>query len=516
MPHVPPTGRTRASHRFRNRNTHDYDGSLYGLDGGQEAAGQAALDEVPITPYPLITDVARFAASIRPVILVETNPTLPDVLYPEGSFIYNTTDSPPRLYKNVADAWVAAIGPDDIQANSITAGQIAAGAVSTSELAVGARLTGEVANESGATPGVFIDSGGILIRSGKLTLQDEFDATVVGAAGFSGSWNEFIMNGLYNSSFLAGVGGATVVANGRTSALPYWTVANAAGTATLKHSTGAVSITFSALADKKRISGDAVPVKGGQWYSVPLVLTAAGGPVAMDTFLDLYDSSGAFLDTVTLDSVLLTNSLFPAYGDLTPIQMNVEATHASIRHEFYQSSSHSALNRISLLQTGLVPAPPENLSGHDLLVNTVAANGAVMGSTGDFGGLSADLVALPFVGDSTAAGATVGLRFSDSAMSNTGRVPMPFAGRVLAASIRISSALTAGAFQGEVTIGGSHAIYTPSNNNVGQAASYGRVEADPVAFSAGNEIGLNFISTGAFTPAPQDVYGVVWVQLDTR
>lgn len=85
-----------------------------------------------------IDDIASFAASIRPVFLVTALPALPDANYPVGQFVYKTNDVPPRLYKNVADAWVAAVGPNDIQADSITAGQIAAGAISTSELAAGA------------------------------------------------------------------------------------------------------------------------------------------------------------------------------------------------------------------------------------------------------------------------------------------------------------------------------------------------------------------------------------------
>jgi len=78
-----------------------------------------------------------FASTIRPITLVTALPSLPDALYPVGSFVYKTTDSPARLYKNVADVWVAAIGPNDIQADSITAGQIAAGAIGATEIAVG-------------------------------------------------------------------------------------------------------------------------------------------------------------------------------------------------------------------------------------------------------------------------------------------------------------------------------------------------------------------------------------------
>lgn len=92
-----------------------------------------------------VDNIASFAASIRPVFLVTALPALPDANYPVGQFVYKTNDVPPRLYKNVADAWVAAVGPNDIQADSITAGQIAAGAISASELAANAVIASKIA-----------------------------------------------------------------------------------------------------------------------------------------------------------------------------------------------------------------------------------------------------------------------------------------------------------------------------------------------------------------------------------
>lgn len=174
---------------------------------------------------------AQFAASIRPIILVTVLPTLPHADYPVGSFVYKTNDVPPRLYKNVADVWVAAVGPDDIQANSITAGQIAAGAVSTSELAVGARLTGEVANETGSTPGVFIDNTGILIRNGKLVFQDAYGQTAMSGAGFGPSWRRFLQAGVFNGDFVAAPPTPANELNDSTNPLPQWSYVKSSGTA---------------------------------------------------------------------------------------------------------------------------------------------------------------------------------------------------------------------------------------------------------------------------------------------
>lgn len=237
MPHVPNPNRSRTSHRFRIRNTHDYDAYASGLGGGNDAAQQSSVDEVPITPVRI--SVASFAAGIQPVLLVSGLPTLPNVGYPIHTFVYDIAAVPPTLYKNVADVWTKAIGPDDIQANSITAGQIAAGAVSTSELAVGARLTGEVANETGGTPGVFIDTTGILVRDGKLTIADDFGTTVFTSLGYDGAWRDFMRTGIFNGTFSANLTG--VPAMGRTSDCPYWTLSQV-GTPTWSVAEGSVRI----------------------------------------------------------------------------------------------------------------------------------------------------------------------------------------------------------------------------------------------------------------------------------
>ena len=119
----------------------------------------------------------------------------------------------------------------------------------------------------GAT--VTIDQTGITILDGSLTLEDEFGKTVMEASGFSGSWRGFIAHGLYNADFDSGTLGA--IGLGRTVALPYWTVSNAAGTAVLTLTDSVSSpgekylkTTFSALNDEKMILSDSVPVSIGQ------------------------------------------------------------------------------------------------------------------------------------------------------------------------------------------------------------------------------------------------------------
>lgn len=159
---------------------------------------------LPLTP---------FASSIRPVVLVTTLPTLPSGKYPEGAFVYKTSDVPPRLYKNVADAWVAAIGANDIEANSITAGQIAAGAINTDELAANAVTTAKLA-------------------TGQITLYDSTGAVALSPAGFGGVWQRFLATGFFNGDFYApsspGLGSEL---NNSTNPLPWWSYTRVAGTA---------------------------------------------------------------------------------------------------------------------------------------------------------------------------------------------------------------------------------------------------------------------------------------------
>lgn len=154
-----------------------------------------------------IVDLTPFASNIRPIELVTTLPTLPDSGYPEGTFVYKTNDVPPRLYKNEADVWVAAVGPNDIQANSLTAAQIAAGAINADEIAAGA------------------------ITVEKLALEDESGQTLLDAQGFGPTWRRFIKSGLYNGDFASPTASLATDIHNSTNPLPYWTYTQASGTA---------------------------------------------------------------------------------------------------------------------------------------------------------------------------------------------------------------------------------------------------------------------------------------------
>lgn len=313
---------------------------------------------------------AAFAATIAPVHLVSGLPALPDPAYPVDHFAYDILAVPKRLYKNVANVWVAAVGPDDIQANSITAGQIAAGAIATSELAVGARLTGEFANEAGATPGVFADATGLLIRSGKLVLQDEFGHTVMVASGFEGTWADFLAMGLYNAVF--GVGNTGTLALGRTSDLPFWTVArdddgavrtyDGGGTAFLSRVVDAgfpsgfrVQMQWTALGQNAYLISDPVRIVAGYAYPMSAYIEIAhtAGTIKVESNIRWLDATGAIIGDDPIQVRSFSADLLPTWVDIGTTEpgtviMPPNAQFAQVILRGYEETTHSAFNRLEV------------------------------------------------------------------------------------------------------------------------------------------------------------------------
>ena len=77
-----------------------------------------------------IDDVHQFGLKFRPPELVDTKPTLPDNLFPEGTTIYNTSDD--TLYKNINGSWSTDLGEDEYQ--KILVGVVEAGAIGVEQL----------------------------------------------------------------------------------------------------------------------------------------------------------------------------------------------------------------------------------------------------------------------------------------------------------------------------------------------------------------------------------------------
>lgn len=613
MSNVPSHSRTRRSHRrtldagsVGSRRSHGFS-DVYGageVSGAAEVYEQVAVDEAgPITegrisPHAL-SNIAQFARAIRPVVLVDAMPTLPDTLYPPGTYVSLTTETPLRLYKNEADVWVAAIGPNDIQANSITAAQIAAGAIAASEIAAGAisaekiavgaavfaggnlvkngsfesadasvlidsgsvsvtaaqaeellrgwslgattrvrfqtsagnaktgtrvgvfladsteanrvfrqdipviagrsyRLSGwhwkgsaggvasrirantldraltlvtsnvmsddttgttpdfadmtytvpsdgtvsylrveclaagtpaggdevffwedvalaEVAqNVSNVGATVVIDSSGIAVLNGAISLQDEFGATAMQASGFSGTWRDFLGHGLYNAAFVAGV--STTLDLGRTAELPFWTVArdNAGAGAPTYDNTGSavltraadtnmpggfrVRCTFGAIANNAYVRSDLVPVIPNRAYAVRLFAgyNRSAGAVGSSVFLRWYKEDGSTLvSEVQLDvnSVAVTTAAAPRhYG--TQVAPNL-ARYVQVVVQAFEQTTHHASNSVDLGAVSLTSA----VTTGDIADGTDADFGAVTLS----GDLSATLGAVRLSGDTESA-----------------------------------------------------------------------------------------------------------------
>jgi len=141
------------------------------------------------------------------------------------------------------------------------------------------------------------------LATGAITLVDEWGQSVLTPSGFTGSWSEFISDGLYNSRFSASVAG--VLADGRTENLPYWTVSRTGSpTVTVVDAAGwpggsYVHCTFSAFEDVVVLLSDPVPVTGGQDYAMSLLMAMTdpgqvGGPGVIGS-IDWHDAAGGYL-----------------------------------------------------------------------------------------------------------------------------------------------------------------------------------------------------------------------------
>uniref|UniRef100_A0A6H1ZJA4 Putative tail protein n=1 Tax=viral metagenome TaxID=1070528 RepID=A0A6H1ZJA4_9ZZZZ len=132
------------------------------LNGGLQVGSSNIEDKALLAKHiaDAILTTAMFAASIKPVELVDTLPANADATL--GRVVFLTTDY--KLYRGTGTAWTVvvpttdlsgtistaqlaalAVTADKIAANTITAGQIAAGAISATEIAAGAVVAGKIA-----------------------------------------------------------------------------------------------------------------------------------------------------------------------------------------------------------------------------------------------------------------------------------------------------------------------------------------------------------------------------------
>jgi hypothetical protein len=159
----------------------------------------------------------------------------------------------------------------------------------------------EAMNARNPDGNVVIDSTGITISNGKLTLRDEWDSTVATASGFSGGWMDFIGNGLYNPYF-AGGGAEDPLTVGRTGVLPYWTTAKVS-TPAVAVATGTswpggryLKAVISNIAQSVTATSDIVPIVPAQYYNaeawVAFQTVDAGVTAAVRMKVTFYKADG--------------------------------------------------------------------------------------------------------------------------------------------------------------------------------------------------------------------------------
>lgn len=147
-----------------------------------------------------------------------------------------------------------------------------------------------------AAGNVVINSTGLTINNGKLTINDQFGQNVLTGGGFGGAWLAFLgAGGVYNADFGVGttnnITAATLVGTASTEAdyqasmsldIPYWGVSVRTGTGTLQRQSSPTAPSLMALrwgdvngAIATEIFQD-IPVTPGQFYNINLLWLHAG------------------------------------------------------------------------------------------------------------------------------------------------------------------------------------------------------------------------------------------------
>lgn len=278
---------------------------------------------------------------------------------------------------------------------------------------------------------VTIDASGLTIEDGALILKDEFGETVMVASGFSGTWSDYIGTGLYNGRFLAGVSG--VVPNGRTAALPYWTVSDVAGTPVATFMDPDVAITFSAQPETKRITSDPIVIAPGTAldYGVRYSVARSAGTLSIRVYYEVSDDP-----TFTFASGSIQELSNHTASTITPETLQgVDGTlvgkYARVRIEVAESAAHHASNSVTIHDAWLRANPSilgsVNIGGALQVVEGAADPVTVFGNfqvdgevtqSGDLTVLSPGVVRIDTTGDASLASTGHGLQIGPDAGVN--------------------------------------------------------------------------------------------------
>lgn len=223
------------------------------------------------------------------------------------------------------------------------------------------RLPEDFRNSTGS---VVIDSDGIVISDGALEFKDEFGSEVLTGGGFGSSWLNFIQSRLYNSNFEASVVGT--LADGRTAALPYWTVSRSGSGSTITvESTSdmpaqkSVKMVASAGADSLTIRSDRVPVSPGHPHTVVVVTRANNATFDYTINVSLYNAAGTFVRTVSQEP---SNAILNTVEYLTGPSILTADTevYCEVELVLQQETGHTASATVRVGQVMLLAQPRYN------------------------------------------------------------------------------------------------------------------------------------------------------------
>jgi hypothetical protein len=166
---------------------------------------------------------------------------------------------------------------------------------------------------------VTIDSDGITILNGALTLVDDYGNTVLTGAGFSGTWNRFLISGLYNNAFDVGeYAEMTFAAPPSTDEVPYWAFTTRSHLSIAIHRVFASSSAGDSVISIQQqvshpgeqaygyIQQDNLACQGGRAMIARVNWRAEGAsfaePQRIRIVFDWYDSDGAFISATVVDT----------------------------------------------------------------------------------------------------------------------------------------------------------------------------------------------------------------------
>ncbi len=221
-----------------------------------------------------------------------------------------------------------------------------------------------------AAGNVIIDSTGVTITNGALTLQDVNGTAVMTASGFQGPWSDYIGSGIYNNLYAVATAGALSYgtsrddAAGHTSKLPYWTCWRSTGSASATVETGSqypgghmVTCRFAALGTVSTnnvvLTSDLFPILAGNqitpgWLSNYNVV--AGSTLNAQTNVLFYDAAGTYISTASLGPFGYPGPANPGLlrGAAGAIVVPLAARFARVEKVYWETVAHNSANWISL------------------------------------------------------------------------------------------------------------------------------------------------------------------------